>query len=500
MFLWTNIRTAMSVAPWLDEVAQIDAGVNLYLGNGWLSTTWPSQSQSQFWAGNNPLYALLVYCWLTIFGFSPVVVRSLNYVLVLVIAWLIVDACRRARLIQSKWVGILLAILLICNQSVTLVYRSGRADLVTMATLASLFWIYISVQHPLRRKVLLFLCATLILPSGIHAIPYLVLLVGLDYICCRKLRTRDLTAIGVGCLAGGFAMAVLFLWKHALRTFVSQTFASGYNMAGSGLQAAMIHDNAATKRLLVQLRRLSPDSVLQIIAQDTSALILILVLLFLLIRAWRVKQSKIRFIALMGVVSAIAIPYGMLVAGRYAPYYAWMGAAPTTVAFAMCLEACWLTGKRLLVAGSLVAAAASILLGMPSDVWRQVHTTDPTDYGKLQELLRNETRPGDTVYGGPILYYAAKSSNIPFVSTSYAGGRGYRHMTDGERSRVSILILQPNEIDESFQKLGGRWTRRLTYQMPYGTSLVVYRRSPGLQSQPFHEAGPAADVASDARL
>jgi hypothetical protein len=470
----------MSVAPWVDEVMQVDAGVNLYFGNGWVSTAWPSQSQHDFWAANNPAYTLFVYLWICIFGFSAVAVRSLNYVLALVITWLIVDTTKRTGALVSVWAPILLAALLICNQAFTFVYRSGRADLVTMFTVVLLFRIYSSVHDPARRRILLFLCATPLLASGLHSIPYAVLLLCLEYLFSRKVCISDVAAIGFGCVAGGFAMAGFFFWKHSLTAYVSQTFASGYNIVGAGLQAAILRDNAAVSRFLVQVKALSPVSVLQTIIRDTSALPLILYLLCLTILLLRAKQSRLpalRSTVLAGLTAALLVPYGMLAAGRYPFYYSWMAAAPVTVAFSIALEQSWLARKRLLIAGGFLAGTASILLGMPSEVWRDEHGTGPGEYDVVERILRHETQAGDAVYGDPVLYYAAKAANIPFFSTSYAGGRGYRRMTDEERSRISVLILAPEQVAESFEKVGSRWTQQRIYQSPYGSSLVVYKRT-----------------------
>jgi len=43
-FLWVNLATSLSVAPWVDEVQQVDAGINLHLGKGWVSTAWHHES------------------------------------------------------------------------------------------------------------------------------------------------------------------------------------------------------------------------------------------------------------------------------------------------------------------------------------------------------------------------------------------------------------------------------------------------------------------------
>jgi hypothetical protein len=203
---------------------------------------------------------------------------------------------------------------------------------------------------------------------------------------------------------------------------------------------------------------------------------LVLFLLCAVVLLRNAKHSKARFVALAGLVSAILVPYGMLAAGRYAFYYAWMGAVPVAIAFAITLEQSWVGSRRLLLTGGVVAGIVSVYLGMPSEVWQQFHQTDPGTYAAVELMVQQETQLGDAVYGDPAMYYAVKQLNIPFFSTSYAGGRGYPRMTDEERARISTLILAPAQIPESIEKLGGEWKQKLTYQLPYGP-LVVYKRT-----------------------
>ena len=482
-FLWLNLNTAMSVAPWSDEAMQVDAGVNLYLGNGWVSTAWPSQSVSEFWAANNPLYTLLVYVWIRIFGFSPVVVRSLNYLLVLGLAWLVADTAKRSGMIASRWARILLGMLVVCDAAVTYVYRNGRADFVPMLVAALLFRIYTCVPDPRRRRGLLFLASTLMLASGLHIIPYIVLLLCVDYLVSRKLRIPDLAAIGLGCAAGGLALAAFFLARHSLRAYIVQTFASGYNILGSAAQAVLNHDRVTVSRFLVQVKALSPFHVLLVIGQDFSLLPPLLCLLCLAILLWRAPahrigdDSRLRVAARAGLIAAVLIPYGMLAAGRYAFYYAGMGAIPVLIAFTVVLEQFWLARQQAWIKAGVLAALLSIALGMPATVWRDVRKTPPQSYRLVEQFVRSETMPGDEIYGDPVLYYAAKTARIPFFTTSYGGGHGYSRIADEERSRMSVVIVRPDQLDAVFEKLGPGWIPQPPHSLPYGFSLVVCKRA-----------------------
>jgi len=329
--------------------------------------------------------------------------------------------------------------------------------------------------------LLLFASSMLLPAAGLQAIPYVALLFVLDYTLRRRLCVADLRAVATGCIAGGSAMAVVFLWNHALTAYVSQTIASGYNMVGAGLQVAVINDDAAVGRLMAQLKALSPLSVLQIIIQDMSVLPLMVFLLAIALSPWHRNDPALRRAALGGCIAAVLIPWGMLASGRYAFYYAWMAAIPVAIAFVVALERCWLTRQRALATCGALAATISIVLGMPLEISREVHKVGAGGYAAVERIVRDETRPGDALYGDPVLYYAARRAAVEFISTSYAGGRGYRTMTDDERATISVAIVAPEHAIETFEKLGGTWRQTRTYQSPYGPVLTVYRRT-GVQT------------------
>jgi hypothetical protein len=125
---------------------QIDAGLNLAMGKGWVSSAWFSQSVHEFWAANNPLYTLLGSAWIRIVGLDPVAVRTLNLLLALAAAWLIVSTSRRTGLVRTAAASLALALLVLTDGSVSYIYRTGRADLVPLLVVV-LLWRAITLEQ-----------------------------------------------------------------------------------------------------------------------------------------------------------------------------------------------------------------------------------------------------------------------------------------------------------------------------------------------------------------
>lgn len=473
-FVIVNAITSLSFAPWVDEVMQVDAGINLHLGKGWVSTAWQHQSQFEFWSANNPLYTFLVFLWVSLVGIGPILVRALNYVVVLADVWLILHICRRRGLLTSVWLCILLASLIACNSAVTYVYRSGRADLITLFVVAALAWPYMCTENAKKRRCLLFLGALPLVASGLQSVPFIVLLIALESTITRKSRLADLIAVLVGAASGCLLLSLLYAEKRTLRAFFFETFASGYNIAGSGIQALLIHDHWALARFANQLADMAPWRVVEDIMRDHS---IIPVIIFLIISTLFTGKSRLHSTLLVGLVAAFFIPFGMLFAGRYPIYYSWMGSVPVLILFVVVLEQLLHEHRRVMLGVGFISAFASLILGLPFDIWDQTRHASPQSYAVVEQLLRNEVRSGDEVFGDPVLYYAAKNQSIPFYSSSYAGGRAFRRISDGEASRINLLILKPYQYDESKAKVGGDWSLQQTYWIPYGFSLAVWRRT-----------------------
>jgi hypothetical protein len=310
-------------------------------------------------------------------------------------------------------------------------------------------------------------------------VPYVTLLFILNRVATGKMRIPDIVATGLGSLAGGVVMACIFLWKHALLAYLSQTVASGYNIIGAGIQAAEFRDAASVQRFISVLRALSPVRVIETVGQNFGSSLLILYLAVVLVCLWRSRASTVRAAAALGAVAALLVPYGMLAAGRYAYYYTWMGTVPVAVIFTVAIERCSSARMPRLLTLGLVTGVAAIIVGMPLQIWQEVRKTPSSEYAAVEDSFRRETKPGDIVYADPVFYYSAKEARVPFFSMTYAGGRGYRRMAEEERARVSLAMVPANEVAATVDKLGGVWVRESEIRSPSGSDpIIVLRRPP----------------------
>ena len=146
LFLAANLGTsARSPVIWQDEVMFADPAVNLHLGQGFTTSAW-FQSRDSMFAGNSPLYSLCLYPWIGALGFDVVVVRGLNYLLMLAVVATGLMSLKRLGLVTSPAPALAFALLVLCGDGVTYSYRSGRYDCLGML-LVSLLVLALTGRH-----------------------------------------------------------------------------------------------------------------------------------------------------------------------------------------------------------------------------------------------------------------------------------------------------------------------------------------------------------------
>src|SRR4028119_1304776 len=118
-------RLPINNGTMVDEIMFIDPATNLYLGNGFTSSAWFAQAKNEFWAGYPPLYSLILFLWMQIFGFSIATAKSLNYVLIIVAGLLLWLSVIRLNLVNSTRSRVTLIAIFLANLEDSFNYRTG---------------------------------------------------------------------------------------------------------------------------------------------------------------------------------------------------------------------------------------------------------------------------------------------------------------------------------------------------------------------------------------
>jgi hypothetical protein len=464
---------------WVDEVMYTDASINVVLGNGFTSTAWPSQPGDAFWAGNTPLHEWLLIPWIKAFGFTPTGVRSINVLFVVAAVIAIVVACRRIGWLQSPFALGAFLLLMGVSLGMAAVAREGRPD--GIKTLVAAIGFLAFTVPPPRRRIALFVAGLLVIPAGFQVAMFGFVCCVVAWIWIGRSYFRDGFALGLGIVIGFVLLMGLYAAKGQARSFIENTVASGHTLTGDLAQTAVIGDAKVKKRLGNRLD--DTRKLVKIFTIDPAHPIL---LGFGAVAAFGLSMSKRlngwRDPIVAGLVASLAAPVVSTLTGKYFLHYTWIGTLPLLLTVALIVDR--LANRYAAAFVTISLAVLGSLFGFPTELATKGNDAE-VEFVRIREFVADTVQPTDHVYAADAFYYAAKPRAKGFISTGYAGGRGYKEMTDAERNAITVMIVNVDGADAFKAKIGGLWEEVRTIALdakPFdnpesgGIAYTAYRR------------------------
>ncbi len=472
-FVGINLVTSSrSPVVWQDEVMFADPAVNLATGLGFTTSAW-FQPRSTLFAGNSPLYSLVLAPWVVVFGVGAVALRSLNYVLILAAVGLINLALTRLNLVKTGRQRLLLSALILCADGVTYSYRSGRYDCLGMDLTSVLFW-GLTLPRPRARLITLIAVSALLPWAGLQLIPFTAIASALLLLVRGRSALREVVSIAAGGAFGSAALVGFFkvqgVWPEFLRsvTLLGGARRSLASRAADALRAPIT---------------------------EPSGLLLLIALALLFAFEIRRGRPRLRSPLTLGLIAGLVIPCGLAFLGKYMRYYAWMSTIPMSACLAVSLGGESVSRKgRLIVAPVLLLAC---LVGLPARLMVTALEWSLRDPNPVDRLILGQIRPDDWVFTEYEAYYPAKRSAKTVILPPYIGdtsglGNIAPPITTSERDRVNVLIVKPETSAARFAFFGGFWklvgqyaadpSARVQFLAKSGSgskpyNLIIYRRS-----------------------
>ena len=418
--------------------------MNLSQGNGFTSTAW-WQTSDRFFASNAPLYPMLLYPWISLFGVNATAVRSLNYVLILGVIAVLWLGLRKLNLVRTIQARLLFAALVLCGNGVAFCYRSGRYDCVGMLIVSGIF-AALAIERRRVRTAVQVLLAALIPWAGMQLIPYVVLLSLLLLVLGGRGAFRDVAAVIAGGLVGSLALAGFFMGHGVWHDFLTaSTIQSGTRLLfaqrlGRAISACMV---------------------------DPSAILLLVALAIMAAASLKSSGGRWRSAAVVGVLIGAALPCVMGFLGRYTCYYSWMAFIPMAAAAATAFER--LKAGRLIGAAAFALALCACGVGFPARLLVVWFEWDLRDAGKVDQFVTSHLRPTDQVFSIYEAYYPAKAAARGVVLPAYIGepfapDAPPGAITRDERERVNVLIVKPDCVERTLGFFGGEWRQVARYK------------------------------------
>jgi hypothetical protein len=438
-FLVNYLTASLSPSIWQDEVMFADPAINLVLGKGFTSTAWPIQSKEELFAGNSPLYSLLLYPWISLFGISPESVRSINYVLMILIAICFWRIVQNLNLIRSLPLKIFFFISLLVGYSTTFNYRTGRYDCLGIFLLSSFILLVTEYKKSLWRDISLTAIAALFPCAGLQVCVYAILTGIFINIFTNRKYFQEL-----GLVIGGIFIGVGLIYLFYTINNVWPDFVASVVFFSDNKKISLL------EKIKLALSRL-PSSLS--IKQDPSLIFLFIGLIAVTIYQSLKKQFQLRSANLFAITFIFWTITAFLVVAKYPIYYSWMVFIPVCICTFSLLENLsknyqeqWLS--RFILILVLIAG----LFGLPLRLVSIMTSLNVRDYQPVIAWVKSHIAKQDIVYCDYQAYYPTKLTASETYLPLYLNA-----ISQQEANNITALIIEPENFNKITTKIGGSW-------------------------------------------
>ena len=436
-FLSLNLATCeWYTSVWNDEVMISDAAANLYFGHGFTSTAFP-QPHDEYWMGNSPLYAFLLFGWFKLVGFGIFQDRMLGYLLWAAGVALVCLTVQRARLIRSPAALAALAVLLSAGYAVVFNFRSGRYDPLILVVVAACSLAF-TIPHPGRRRLAVFFSAALFLPTALTLGPFAAAFGGLFFLVSGRKFFTELACAAAGLAAGLGALCAyvcgLGMWPAYRRMMVLT--AQCYYPPG---QATPVW-----QRKLADF----PHKLFQ----DPASVILMLCLLGIFFMCRKKLDAAGRRLVVFGAAAFLVMPAVAQGAYAYQIYHCWQIYIPLAVCLVGLLDRVELFPVRARNCCLTALALAVFTLGLGLRLGLESTDRAGRDYSKVEQFVGRTVRPGDVLMADCQAFYPLHKLNVTAYYYYYL-----LVIKPPEAGTINCLLINPVWLGAIRDKLGGEW-------------------------------------------
>lgn len=418
IFLLNVFTIRLFPLVWQDEVMFTEPAAN-FARHGYLfSRAWFFDRDTDVWAGNAPLYTILLAPWMKIFGFTPESARSFGLLLgsLGIAAWS--AAMIRVGVLRSIAALVMLLSALFFDYGVALNLRSGRYDGLGILVFGLMA---LTLTAPRSRAKLLALVTlgALVVPSGLHLVIPLVVGSFSAVVVSGRRWLSSVIAVGVGCFIGCSIFA-LALWNLGALEHFMYSANKLSKFSGGG------------------------------IPKDPSLLLIGIAAILNLCSAIRLKERNevIYVFAIYVILSACAL----LALKRFPTYYSWIIVLPLVPMAlfeierrAKPIQVC----VRLLILGSTA-------LGLPLQVGAAM-SGEGRDFNDVNRFVAKYVHTNDVALVSPVGWYATWPVAAKTYTTEYDAE--HKFMTVAEKESISVLVIENNLFPLWRSQLGGNWRK-----------------------------------------
>jgi hypothetical protein len=461
-------------AVWCDEVSFSEPAINFLLHGSFTTTVWQFQPPNTFPVVNCPLYPMALVPWLTATGTSLLAVRSFNYTLMAVAAFLLWVVSWRFELVKTAVARLLLVVLFHLGYGMSFAYRCSRPDVMaTVCLLVLLLAFKIPRQRPREFCLLALSAATVWIGLQVALFAWIAALAG--WLLLRRVRFVDIILLSLG-MALGLGTLLLFLSNRGvLAYFLPQVL----GMLGE-YYAHGPHLTPVGKLLKV----LSKTSVCWV--DDLSTLGLAVGLVLVLVTGWTRLRPLTRLFIVYCLLLVFGIPAFFNALRHYEIYYAYTRFVPATLALFAAYSDLALrepaeqgnpargrpaprpaNGGRSAVRSGvrylcLATAVVAMGVGLPLRLALGLACSRVLPRTEIQRIVSSLVSPEDVVFSDDSVFFEVKQIARLVYELNYSSAlapmpiRGH-NFTAEEKRAISLLVIRPQEAHRLTNFFGGQW-------------------------------------------
>lgn len=437
---------------WQDQVMFVDPAANLYFGNGFTSSTWFSQTKDEFWAGYPPLYSLLLYLWMQLFGFGIYTAPSLNCVLTVACAVILWQSLIRLSIVTSARNRLILITILLLQLAYMSNSEKGRPDIL-MACLAIACLLVYSIQFAWLRYIFLTCLCSLFPLAGLALLAYTIVLCSLLLIYLRKPFLRNFVFIISGLLIGSLIIYILYstngVWDGFIASIINNPTLAGFSQRD-------------------KIGGIFGNRILQILVITCLCLVA-----FKLAKRRFSWFSKLSF----GLILIFWIPIGMRLAGAFQASYSWMLVIPLAICISSSLDEFFRISLdrwvKLPILGSFLVLC--LVVSPYTNFVSLVLNWKSSDFSPVESFVQVNIKRDEWIFSDSIAYFSAKKGGRIVIWKPYLNTIPLEQI-----KKISVLIARPKDVSLLQDTLGGNWNKHSeTLTISYGeqvAELGIYRR------------------------
>lgn len=462
-FLVANMFTAeRSPTVSMDEVWFAEPATNLADGRGFTTSAWDTQDRHEFWAGNAPLYSLLLREWLRVAPLTPLGVRSLNYFITLLAVFLVWFGSRRFHLINQGSSEMLLVVILLCSYSISFSYRSGRYDCLALL-LFSMVFAAASLEWLPGRYAGTVGGAAFIAPAGFQLIAFAAILGALLLLWYGRAAIPYVAVFAAGIIVGVIHLYLLYETHGVWDAFLSTI--SRHSVVTIGEAPTSPWNQLGSKWLQI------PISL--IVDPVNGFLVLVTGGIAYLHRS--ALHAPVRKMILFSLSAAVALPVLIELLYTYRIYYGWVVVVPLTISLLALRDnldgaSAWGPPFRRL---AVTAIGVAIVVGLPARLTVTLLEWSARDYAPVEELVERNVTSRDWVFADFQAYYPVKRIAAVTFLPPYE-----RVMPADDRARVTVLILGKASFKHR-HVFPGEWIKTDELASPADAGIFGLRRAHG---------------------